>query len=69
MKTIGTGKVIVYTSNGETFEVEGEIEIHIDRLVVTEIIYINGRPSGARECNFPLSQCHIYWQPELHEEI
>ncbi len=69
MKSIGSGKVIVFLTNGESLEVEGEIEMQKDRLIVTEIVYINGSPAGARECNFPLSQCHIYWTPELYQEV
>ncbi len=69
MRTIGSGKVIVFLPNGETIEIEGEIEMLKERLIITEIVHINGRPAGARECNFPLTQCHIYWTPELYEEI
>lgn len=69
MKTIGSGKVIIFLPNGGSQEVEGEIEVQKERLIVTEIVYINGKPAGARECNFPLSQCHIYWTPELYEEV
>lgn len=69
MKTIGSGIVLVYLPNGDKLEVEGEIEMVKERLIITEIVNINGKPAGARECNFPLDQCHIYWTPELYEEI
>lgn len=38
-------------------------------MAITEIIYFNGKPNGAREMNVPLEQSVIYWDPEVYEEI
>lgn len=68
MRDIGTGKVEFLLQDGSIREYEGEVELVGKRVVVTEIIYINGRPGGAREINLPGSQCVIYWKPEVYEE-
>ena len=68
MRDIGSGKVEFFMKDGSIREYEGELELSKDRLVVTEIIYINGRPGGAREINLPLEQCVVYWKPEVYEE-
>ncbi|HEU4964588.1 MAG TPA: hypothetical protein VFV52_12150 [Bacilli bacterium] len=68
MKNIGTGKVEFLMASGTVREFEGELEMTADRVVVTEIIYINGNPAGAREINLPKQQCVIYWKPEVYEE-
>jgi hypothetical protein len=69
MKDIGTGKVEFFLADGTIRNFEGELEIKRDRLVVTEIISINGMPGAAREINLPLNQCVVYWQPEVYDEI
>ncbi|MDA5108335.1 MULTISPECIES: hypothetical protein [Brevibacillus] len=69
MKTLGSGKVIYYAPDGTTLELKGEIDVRGDRVAVTEIIYFNGKPNGAREMNLPLAQSVIYWEPEVYEEI
>jgi hypothetical protein len=69
MRNIGTGKVEFILTDGSIREYEGEVELNQDRVVVTEIININGRPAGAREINLPKAQCVIYWMPEVYEEI
>jgi hypothetical protein len=68
MRDIGTGKVEFLLADGTVREFEGEVELASDRVVVTEIIYINGKPAGAREINLPLGQCVVYWKPEVYEE-
>lgn len=68
MRDIGTGKVEFFLQDGSVREYEGEVELQDKRVVVTEIIYINGRPGGAREINLPSNQCVIYWKPEVYEE-
>lgn len=68
MRNIGSGKVEFLQPDGTRRELEGEVELKGDRCVVTEIIFINGQPGGAREINFPLSQCIIYWKPEVFDE-
>ena len=68
MRDIGTGKVEFYLTEGSVREYEGEVEVGAGRVVVTEIIYMNGRPAGAREINLPLAQCVIYWKPEIYED-
>ncbi|MEJ8547572.1 hypothetical protein [Brevibacillus borstelensis] len=69
MKTLGSGKVIFFAPNGTMLEFIGEIDVRGDRLSITEIIYFNGKPNGAREMNIPLEQSVIYWDPEVYEEI
>ncbi|QQE73372.1 hypothetical protein KDJ56_16365 [Brevibacillus composti] len=69
MKTLGSGKVTFYAPNGTALEFKGEIDVRGDRVSVTEIIYFNGKPNGAREMNLPLGQSVIYWDPEVYEEI
>lgn len=69
MKDIGSGQILFYAPDGTKLQVKGEITIRQDRVVVTEIIYFNGRPNGARESNFPLANCVIYWDPEVYEQI
>jgi hypothetical protein len=68
MRDIGTGKVEYLLPDGKRREYEGEVELQGDRCVVTEIIFINGKPGGAREINLPLSQCVVFWKPEVYEE-
>lgn len=68
MRDIGTGKVEFMMANGTIREFQGEVELTEDRVVVTEIIFINGTPAGAREINLPQRQCVIYWKPEVYEE-
>jgi len=69
MKDIGTGRVIYYAPDGNTQTLNGEVVIRGDRLTVTEIIFFNGKPNGAREINLPLAQCVIYWEAEVYENI
>lgn len=69
MKDIGSGKLLFFAPDGTKLEVKGEIVIRGNRVVVTEIIYFNGRPNGARETNFPLDRSIIYWDAEVYEEI
>lgn len=69
MRTIGTGKVEFLLPDGTRRELAGEVEIKGDRCVITEIIFINGQPGGAREINLPLAQSIVYWKPEVHEEV
>ncbi|MBL0388789.1 hypothetical protein JJB07_19490 [Tumebacillus sp. ITR2] len=69
MRTIGTGKVEHFLPDGSRREVEGEVEMKGDRVVVTEIIYINGQPGGAREINIPANLCVVYWKPEVYDEV
>lgn len=69
MKTLGAGKVVYYAPDGTSLQLSGEIDVRGDRISVTEIIYFNGQPNGARETNLPLSQSVIYWEPEVYEQI
>ena len=69
MKDIGSGQVLFYAPDGSKVQTKGEITIRHDRVIVTEFIYFNGRPNGARESNYPLANCVIYWDPEVYEEI
>jgi hypothetical protein len=69
MKTLGSGNVIFYAPDGTKLEIKGEIDVRGERVAVTEIIYFNGRPNGAREINLPLAQTVIFWEPEVYEEI
>ncbi|NRS49802.1 hypothetical protein [Brevibacillus sp. HB2.2] len=69
MKTLGSGKVVFYAPNGTNLQVSGEIDVRGDRVSITEIIYFNGQPNGARETNLPLAQTVIYWEPEVYEQI
>ncbi|GEB33484.1 MULTISPECIES: hypothetical protein [Brevibacillus] len=69
MKTLGSGKVVFYAPDGTSVQLTGEIDVRGDRVAVTEIIYFNGQPNGARETNLPLSQTVIYWEPEVYEQI
>jgi len=67
MRDIGTGKVEFLLADGSVREYEGEVELAGERVVVTEIIYLNGMPGAAREINLPLAQCVVYWKPEVYE--
>ncbi|MGC5324171.1 hypothetical protein [Brevibacillus sp. SYSU BS000544] len=69
MKDIGSGQIVYYAPDGSKNQIKGEITIRGERAVVTEIIYFNGKPNGAREVNFPLANCVIYWDPEVYEQI
>lgn len=69
MRDIGSGQVEFFVADGTVRKYEGEIEVKRDRLVVTEIIFVNGMPGAAREINLPLSQCVIMWKPEVYEEM
>lgn len=69
MKDIGSGQIVFYAPDGEKIRLKGEILVRNERLTVTEIIYFNGKPNGAREINLPLAQCMIYWDPEVYESI
>jgi len=69
MKTLGSGKVVYYAPDGTSLQLSGEIDVRGDRVSVTEIIYFNGQPNGARETNLPLAQTIIYWEPEVYESI
>lgn len=69
MKDIGTGSLIFYAPDGSKLDLKGEIVVRNDRVVVTEIIYFNGQPNGAREINLPVAQCVIYWAAEVYEQI
>ncbi|MGO0059972.1 hypothetical protein ACTID9_08200 [Brevibacillus fluminis] len=69
MKDIGSGQLIFYAPDGEKVTLKGEILIRGERVTVTEIIYFNGKPNGAREINMPLAQCVINWEPEIFESI
>jgi len=69
MKTLGSGKIVFYAPDGTTQQLSGEIDVRGDRVSVTEIIYFNGQPNGARETNLPLAQTVIYWEPEVYEQI
>ncbi|NGQ94477.1 hypothetical protein G3578_04700 [Brevibacillus sp. SYP-B805] len=69
MKDIGSGKIHFYAPDGTQLEIKGEIVIRGNRVVVTEIIYFNGKPNGARESNFPLDRTVVYWDPEVYEQI
>ncbi len=69
MKDIGAGQVLFYAPDGIKQQLKGEIVIRGERVTVTEIIYFNGQPNGAREINLPLAQCVIYWEPEVYEQI
>ncbi len=69
MKDIGSGQVVYYAPDGSKLQLKGEIVIRHDRVMVTEIIYFNGKPNGAREINLPLSHCVVYWDPEVYEQI
>jgi len=69
MKDIGSGRVIYYAPDGTKLEFKGELVVRHDRVVVTEIIYFNGKPNGAREINLPFAQSVIYWDPEVYEPI
>lgn len=69
MKTLGTGEVHFYGMDGKMQQLKGEVQIKDSRVVLSEIIYFNGRPNGMREINLPLERCVIQWQPEVYEEI
>lgn len=69
MKDIGSGQIVFYATDGVKVNLKGEIVIRGERVTVTEIIYFNGKPNGAREINIPLAQCVIYWEPEIFESI
>ncbi|WP_027414765.1 hypothetical protein [Aneurinibacillus terranovensis] len=69
MKTLGTGEIVFYAMDNSVQRHKGEVQIKENRVVLTEIIYFNGRPNGSREVNFPLERCVIFWQPEVYEEI
>jgi hypothetical protein len=69
MKTLGSGNVTYYAPDGTKLQLTGEIDVRGDRIAVTEIIYFNGKPNGAREINLPLAQCVIFWAPEVYEQI
>jgi hypothetical protein len=69
MKDLGSGQVTFYEPDGKKLELKGEIMIRGDRVIVTEIIYFNGKPNGAREINLPSDRCVIYWEPEVYEQI
>jgi len=69
MKTLGSGKIIYYAPDGTSLQLSGEIDVRGDRVSVTEIIYFNGQPNGARETNLPLAGSVIYWEPEVYEQI
>ncbi|WP_134684667.1 hypothetical protein [Brevibacillus migulae] len=69
MKDIGSGKIVFYAPDGTKIETKGEIVIRNNRVVVTEIIYFNGQPNGARESNFPLERTVVYWDAEVYEQI
>jgi hypothetical protein len=68
MRDLGSGQVEFHLQDGKVRQFEGEVELKGDRCVVTEIIYINGSPAGAREINLPLAQCVVYWKPEVFDE-
>ena len=67
MRDIGTGKVEFQMADGTIRHYEGEVEVTAERVVVTEIVYINGVPGGAREINLPTAQCIIFWKPEVYD--
>lgn len=69
MRTLGSGKIIFYAQDGTSLHMSGEIDVRGDRVSVTEIIYFNGQPNGARETNLPLAQTVIYWEPEVYAQI
>lgn len=69
MRDIGAGKIVFYAPDSVKVDIKGEILIRGERVTVTEIIYFNGKPNGAREINMPLAQCVIYWEPEIFETI
>ena len=69
MKDIGSGRVLFYAPDGTKTELKGEIVIRGNRVVLTEIIYFNGQPNGARDINFPLDRTVIYWDAEVYEQI
>lgn len=69
MKTLGTGEVYFYGMDGNVQHLKGEVQIKDQRVVLSEIIYFNGRPNGVREINLPIDRCVIHWQPEVYEEI
>ncbi|WCK55530.1 hypothetical protein PP175_06160 [Aneurinibacillus sp. Ricciae_BoGa-3] len=69
MRTLGSGEIVFYTMDGSVQRFEGEIQVADGRVILTEIIYFNGRPNGSREVNMPLARCVIYWKPEVYEEI
>ena len=69
MKEIGSGQVVFYAPDGNKLSLKGEVQVKNDRVTVTEIIFFNGKPNGAREINLPLAQCVVYWEPEIYETI
>jgi hypothetical protein len=69
MKDIGSGRILFYAPDGTKLEMKGEILIRGERVIVTEIIYFNGKPNGAREINLPLDRCVVYWDAEVYEQI
>lgn len=68
-KTVGSGKVECFLDPQQVRVYTGEVEIRNDRVIVTEIININGQPGGAHEINLPLATAIISWQGEVYEEI
>ncbi|GAA4704380.1 hypothetical protein [Brevibacillus fulvus] len=69
MKNIGSGSVTFYAPDGSKLQIKGEVQLYAERVVVTEFIYFNGKPNGAREYNLPLAQTVVQWEPEVYEEI
>ncbi|WP_139491659.1 hypothetical protein [Brevibacillus dissolubilis] len=69
MKNIGSGQIVFYAPDNSVTRLKGEIVVKGDRVSLTEFIYFNGKPNGAREINFPLASCVIHWDPEVYEEI
>jgi hypothetical protein len=69
MKTLGTGEVVFYGMDNKVQHLKGEVQIKDNRVILSEIIYFNGKPNGVREINLPLERCVIHWQPEVYEEI
>ncbi len=69
MKTLGSGNLTYYAPDGTKLQFKGEIDVRGDRVAVTEIIFFNGKPNGAREINLPLAQSVIYWDAEVYEQI
>jgi hypothetical protein len=69
MKRLGSGEVVFYGIDNTVQRLKGEVQITDTRVILSEIIYFNGKPNGVREINLPLDRCVIHWQPEVYEEI